>query len=822
VNRLIALAAISVAVLASTVAGSADKPGPFVFMYGLQGPQAASTAQRLGLNALYWQVRPDDLADLPGIRSEIAQAAAHNVPVIVALPTVPEIPRSVSLADDEYVSSTKAVIANIVSALKEEPGVVGWATGDYLERAINYSSLEFREYLRQRYGSLEELNSAWNCAYPTWGQITLQEAQVVDDDLPFGVGRPSVDAAEYKRQTFQDIMAFWAGQVRSLDPDRLLFTGRISLYRSLTAIPDQYDIVVPAIPPAAEEPATYSHNIHTVDMARRGGRFAVVPALSMPMPPDPLYAQHTLRLWIAEAGLHGAAGVGLQDYQRIANSLSPAIVAQSLAQDVKAVVNSTTFSVQSRPTAAILYEPYAAGFAVGQVPAYGYINGFSQGEPNNLFAACGRGSRLGLVDCLTIDDLATAQLDLNHYSFIAAPLALHLPAQTRQRLAEYVERGGVLIADLGAGMYQTGSWQQLPAELARMCGVTAIGPIQEVRPIGGIQDADAIRIPGQGTDIVIGVISPHFPSLRPSMRTVGQPAPLGPTKQGKIHRRKATPGQLKSHTLTGPIAYAAIRDGALPLGVSSRIWQEGTPYFSGIIANDYGLGVGIFATSRLWANWWPGDPVFVGFHGDLWARRAEYELQQPGFWLDGVAISGAGDTVYLLNTTGKPLRAAVAAYRADSRLYQGALCQFSAAARLPSGKRSGAALLSVDLPLLQVTGLRAKPVQIQPYATEANGRLLEYSTKRIKLEIAGPGARLFRSASGETELSLGHPTTVRVTIQSGLYAIESLSWHQVEIDAGFKRHSSEAVQADPQGRVRLDVTGQRATVEICPAPPRNQ
>ncbi len=113
-------------------------------------------------------------------------------------------------------------------------------------------------------------------------------------------------------------------------------------------------------------------------------------------------------------------------------------------------------------------------------------------------------------------------------------------------------------------------------------------------------------------------------------------------------------------------------------------------------------------------------------------------------------------------------------------------------------------------------------MQIQPYATEANGRLLEYSTKRIKLEIAGPGARLFRSASDETELSLGHPTTVRVTIQSGLYAIESLSWHQVEIDAGFKRHSSEAVQADPQGRVRLDVTGQRATVEICPAPPRNQ
>lgn len=818
-KKLIVLVAIGLIGLAAATAGSADKPGPFVFMYGLQGPQAPSTAQRLGLNTLYRQVRPDDLDNLPQIRSEIAQAAAQNLSVIVALPTVPSIPRGVSLADEEYVSSTEALITKVVSALKEEPGLVGWATGDYLEGVINYTSLEFRHYLQQQYGSLEELNRAWNCAYPTWGQITLEEAETVDDDLPFGVGRPSVDVAEYKRQTFQRIMAFWAQQIRSLDPDRLLFTGRIILYRSLTAIPDQYDIVMPTVPLWDEELDTYSYNLQAVDIARRGGRFAVVPVLTIPVPPDPLYTQHALRLWIAEVGLHGAAGVGLQDYQSIMDSPNPTAVAQSVAQDLEAVVNRTTFSVQPRPTAAILYEPYAAGLTISQVPAYGYISGFSRGEPDNLFAAFGRGSRFGIIDCLTAEDLVTGQPDLDQYSLIAAPLALHLPAQILQRLEEYVEGGGVLIADLGAGMYQTGSWQLLPAELAQICGVAAIGRIQEVRAISGIQEAEAVgRIPERGADMAIGVTCRHFPSLRPPMKTVGRFAPVRRIRRHEIVRVS----QRRQYTLIGPIAYAAIQDGALPLAVSRRIWEKGMPYFGGIIVNDYGLGVGIFATSRLWANWRPDDPVFVGFHGDLWARRADYELQQPGFWPGGVEISGTADTVYLLNTTGKLLRAAVAAYRADSRLYKGALCQFSAAARLPSGKRSGAGLLVVDLPPLQVTGLPAKPVQVQPYAGEVTGRLLGYSADRIKLEIAGPGARLFKSLSGEMELSLGQPTTVRVTIQSGLYHIEPLSGHQIEIDAGFNRHSTEQITADPHGKLQFDVSGQRATVEIYPAAPRNR
>ena len=802
VKKTTVLATISLALLTSGVVCSADKPGPFVFMYGLQGPQSAATALELGLNTLYWQLTSDDLENLPQIRREIAQAAAQNLSVIVALPTAPGIPRSVSLADEEYLTATKAVITKVVSTLKEEPGLTGWATSDYLEGAINYTSTEFRDYLQQRYGSLDELNRVWNCAYSTWGQITLEAAEVADDDLPFGVGRPSVDVAQYKRQTFQSIMAFWAEQIRALDPDRLLFTGRIGLYRSLTAIPDEYDVVVPAIPVEAVEPETYTYNVEAVDMARRSGRFVVIPALSMPMPPDPTmppmpsdvpYAQHALRHWIVEAGLHGAAGIGLEDYQRIINLPMPMGFVKRIREDLEAVTNEVLFAAQPRPTVAFLYEPYAEGLAVDKIPVYGYISGFSQGEPNNLFAAFRGGSRFGLVDYLTVQDLLSRQVDLDHYSFIAAPLALHLPPPALGQLEEYVEGGGVVIADLGAGMYQTGSYQLLPAELGRMCGVEAMGHMQE-----------------QVTNMSIGVACRHFPSLPPPLRTRGRFTAKTRVKQG-------TPLQRKPYTLSGPLGYAAIHADAVPLAVSRVVWDEGTPYFGGIIVKDYALGVGVFATSRLWANWHPDDPVFIGFHADLWARRADYELPQPGFWPQGIEIWGAGDTVYLLDTTGNPLTAAAVAYRADSRLYDGAWCEFSAAARWPSGKRSGAALVTVTLPPLQITATTAKPVQIQPYAGEAVGRLWEYGPDRVRLEIAGAGARLFRSPDGDWQLSPGQPTVVRVTVGSGLYPIAPLSWHQVEIDAGFARRSTQRIQADPHGKLRFDAAGQRATVEICPA-----
>ena len=299
--------------------------------------------------------------------------------------------------------------------------------------------------------------------------------------------------------------------------------------------------------------------------------------------------------------------------------------------------------------------------------------------------------------------------------------------------------------------------------------------------------------------------------MRPPLKTRGS------FPRGANFDENAPHTPRRPYTLTGPIAYAAIHEGAVPLAVSQVVWDKTTPYFGGIIVNDYALGVGIFATSRLWANWDPDDPVFIGFHADLWARRADYELQQPGFWPQGVEICGAGDTLYLLNTTSRPLTAAVIAYRADSRLYDDAVCQFSAAARLPSGKRSGAALVTVALAPLQVTAVRAKAVQIQPYTAQATGRLLAYGSNRIKLEIAGPGARLANSLSGKIELSQGQPTTVRVTVQSGVYAIEPLSWHQVEIDAGFQRYTNQQVQADPHGNLRFDVSGQQATVEIYPA-----
>jgi len=289
-NRLATLIAAAGVVLASCAVTWAQS-GPFVFAYGLQGPGAAKVASAVGLNTLYLQVPPRYDFGLPDIRSQVAEADRAGLKVIVALPTTPPGPVAVVADDRDMAAYAAKVVADVVVPLKGEPAVVGWAVGDYLDSRLRYTDGGFVRYLQQRYGSLEILNAAWGAAFSTWAEITIQQATTLDDEQPFGVGRPSIDLADYRGDAFARLLELWARQVRNTDPDTPLFAGRISLYRSLTAVPDDYDFVMPAIAPGELEPDRLAHNVHAIDIARRAGQFQVVRVLRVPMPGELIYSK---------------------------------------------------------------------------------------------------------------------------------------------------------------------------------------------------------------------------------------------------------------------------------------------------------------------------------------------------------------------------------------------------------------------------------------------------------------------------------------------------------------------------------------------------
>ncbi len=802
-NRLAILVAAAAVILASCVITYAQS-GPFVFAYGLQGDGAAEVAAGVGLNTLYLEMPPRYDSVLPDIRSQIAAAGRAGLQVIVALPTIPPGPVAIAVDDPDMVAYAARVVAEVVAPLKDAPALAGWAVGDYVEDRLRYTDTGFIKYLQQRYGTLEALNAAWGTSFGDWTPVTVEQATTLDDKQPFGVGRPSIDLADYQRKAFAVVLELWARQVRSTDADTPLFTGRIGLYRCLTAVPDSYDFVVPAIAPDELEFDKLAHNVHAIDIARQAGRFQVVRALRVPVPGELIYTKGALQRWINQAALHGAVGIALDNYDRLVASgllpatgeqQSPTALANSkLAEIIRPALRRHIFTVTPKPAAAFLYEPYAEGHRVGDLSAYGYIVGFSDDEPNHLFNTFRCGSRFGLVDYLSIAALEDPEVDLQQYSFIAAPLALDLPPEAVTRLCEYVRDGGAIVADLGAGLRQSGSWQRLPSELQLLFGIEQMPLLQQ--EVG---------------DFSFGARSPHFPSLLPPLQSQG-------SFRLSEHLKQGTPAQMAAYTFGGPVAHVALAPGALPWGVGNRLPGEDSGYiYSGIMLNEYGLGLALFATTRLWANWLVTDPVFQVFHNDLWARRAAYELNQPGLFIGDTEICGSGDVCYLLNTGRYTALAEVSARQAEDHLYAGGFCRFSAYDRLPSGRRTGRVVVTVPVPPLHLTSAIARPITVKPYHDDASAVLLKYQPNLVELEIAGAGARLRGSRSTGWQLGYGASTPVRITVETGLYPVAALSRHRVEIDYDFQPSWHQVLPADHSGRLRIDISGRRARVRIVPA-----
>ena len=742
-----------------------------------------------------------------------------GIKVIVALPTIPPGPLGFTATDPDFASYVRAFVGDIVTALRDEPALAGWAMADYLQDALVYTDQEFADYLQQRYGSLELLDAAWNATLADWSAITMTRARELDEDRPFAVGRASVDLADYQRDTYTRVMDFWAQQVRALDPDTPLLTGRIAFYRSLTAVPGSYDIVVPAISPAQLEADQLAHNVHAIDIARQAGRFEVVRTLHVPVPGEHLYQSNVLEQWIAQAALHGAVGIGLDNFPRLVESrLLPAIsfpindddrtalVDSKLARIVRLALERKIFTLQPRANAAFLYEPYAEGHQFQELPVYGYISGFSEGEPNNLFVAFRRGGRFGLVDYLTPAALRDTSVDLDQYSFIAAPLPLNLPSEVVTRLSDYVRDGGVLVTDLGAGMHQSGSWQRLPKGLGELLGV-------EVMPM----------LRAEVGDFSFGRASAHFPSIQPPLKSQGTFTLHKPTRKSggtssySRYERTGRADELRPYSFGGLVGFAKVLPGAVPWAVSKIEYDETLgQMFSGIVLHEYGLGLGVFCTTRLWADWSPGDPAFQAFHYDLWARRAAYELHAPGLFAGDIEVCAGGDSFWLLNLGRDVAMAELAAHQAANRIYAGGFCRFSATDRLASGRRSGRVVVTVPVPRLRLTRVMALPIEIKPHYGEASAVLLTCRPDLVDLQVAGGGAALRRAGSSGWQLGYGAPTPVRVMLRPGEYAIAPLSRHHVEVEYDFQPVSRFSVQADHSGRLRFDINGRRARVRVTP------
>jgi hypothetical protein len=779
------LAALPAALPAQEAAAA---PEPLLWAYGADDPASIPQAKYLGLNTVMLELTaPLTPEELKRAAAAVRQSERYGLRVIVSLPlTMPDL-HSASLSNSEYVEGVTNLVREAARALAEEPNVIGWATGDFLERDLRLFDSEFRDYLLNRYDSVERVEEAWGVRLPSAAAISLEQTSTLDDDLPFATGLPSVDLADFSAHKYAEMLQFWADLVRDATGGRgLLLTGRVTLYRSLPLIPDEYDVIVVSTPPELLERDQATHNVQALDIARgvRGRR--VVPCLRLFLPGDKATLQvgQALNEWMAQAALHGAAGVCFE--------APPDVLGDQLVQDqwrdsLTWVRDQPAWRSRPRGTAAILYEPYAEGFQALGIPVYGFIKGLSSREPSDLINAFKSGTRHGSVDYLRLEDLSRA--DLSRYGVIFAPLALNLPDDAQQRLQAYAEEGGVLVADIGAGFAQTGSWAVLPERLATLFGVP---PFSEMKNLTG--------------NLTIQRPHPFLPSLPSGATTTGD-------FEGATHGRRTGAA---AYAMNGWTGFAQVPEGVLPFArLAMSVTEDQHPTLAGVFAQDVGLGAAFFATHRLWASWLPQHRLFEPFHADLCARRARIELLDAPFIAPAVQLCESEDESVFLYNPGRALRLQVALYAAEHRLFSGGVCQFTSRLIDATGLRTGAVLATVDVPVHTSWQLQPSPLTVRPYEGVCSALLQRYEAGGIELLVAGEGSGP-AGRPGRLSVTPGRPQRVRITLTTGPYPVTPGSRHRVRLTEASGQPSDETLAADDQGRLSIEATVAGARLEIAP------
>lgn len=791
--RLVELAFLVLWGLVLPLPGSTETETQFTWMYGLQGLGGLEQALSLGLNTLYLPTS-NSAESLESTQRLVRLAQSRGVHVIIALPCYSFSTLSANPDDAAYRTEVGGRMRAVLRFLAGEPGVTAWAVGDYPERELRLPAEGLSEFVARRYGTVEAAKASWGTQFELWKEFTPAASRATDLRLPYGTGRASIDYADFQAEGLRKLLSFWAEQVRGIDAERPLFTGRLALYRSVASVPREYSHIVPEAPVEVLEPDTVAGNVQAVDLARQAGQFRVVPSLRVPVPPQTHYDfGRTLGRWVCEAQLHGAVGVALDGAERIRDSGAPEEVLRTLGPWVKAAAGE--FTVEPWPSLCVLYEPYAEGRQAEEVPLYGYLRGLAPGEPSLLAAALRLGSKYGLVDYLTPERLLAANLE--RYSAVLAPCALSLPREVQGKLRSYVERGGRLVCDLGAGMYETGSWLALPTDLARMCGVTGLGELRE-----------------QAGDLSFGMRTAMFPSVVPPLSSQGVQPPKARPLPGHREETQGTPLDRKAWTFTGPMALATITSEARAVGIviAEAKTETQAPRFGGLIAQPYGLGWTAFCTGSLWARWNPADTAFQAVHADLWGARAKWAVKQAGLWPGAVEICSGEDSVWLLNCSGQSLAATVLVRESGWKLQEGAFMW------LPSGLATdSAAEMLAYLEPLRVQGFPQRPVRVLPETSGAYAHLTAYTSERISLEIAGPGATVTLGMRQQRRLSSGNLVRVLIKVTGGDYALVPGSQHRVRVSAGFEQRVDTVMTATERGELTIPAAGRRLEVEITPA-----
>jgi beta-galactosidase len=373
----------------------------------------------------------------------------------------------------------------------EHPAVIGWQIDNELNGRCFCSICQtaFQNWLRNRYHTLEELNTAWGTAF--WSHVYTEWSQVPVPMETGGVPNPSLDL-DFRRFMSDTFLSFQQEQVdilRSACPTHFIthnFMGfgfnQINYYDLAKPLDfvswDNYPRT--GWDPASEVDPAYIALGHDTTRGFKGKPFWVMEEQSgsggwrtVGVNPRP----GEMRLWTFQAIAHGADAIiyfrwrtarfGTEQFWHgvLYHHGQPGRrydELKTIGEELKRM-GLQFLGAENRNQVAMIHS-YDTRWAFQIQPNH---NDFSYSDLFISYYKALHTRNIGV-------DIVPPDADLSRYRLVIAPALFVLPDETAERLRDFVQNGGMLITTARSGAKDKVNAivnQFLPGRLAQVCGI---------------------------------------------------------------------------------------------------------------------------------------------------------------------------------------------------------------------------------------------------------------------------------------------------------------------------------------------------------------
>jgi len=349
--------------------------------------------------------------------------------------------RQPSLSDPAFVRSLRAELREVLSPLRElAPQAYCYSDEGSLTRGDDLFDFDFspnaladfRQWLKEEYGSLDRLNAEWETAFAKWEDVTPMTMDEVEGRRSKA---PWADHRTFMEKSLADFYVSMRGVLREIDPQAV--AGICGNQR-----------------PGASNGMDYSRLMKTFDFLYSyidSGLLEIMRSLGrIPMAPCNGYGRESefLKYEAWGAFLHGSRGVlYFADRNFLNPNLTPRRDAQELSDIVRLLNNGLArlaWNAERQAQVAIHYSQSSLHMAALE----GKQDAFSQ-------------TRIGWLDLvedmgLQADFVTPEQIGggaLAKYSTLVLPYSCALSDKEAGAIRAFVKNGGLLLTDAFAGIY---------------------------------------------------------------------------------------------------------------------------------------------------------------------------------------------------------------------------------------------------------------------------------------------------------------------------------------------------------------------------------